>query len=108
MEHTKDTYGLTDTAAASRRRILKTGAALAGVAALGVPALVSAQAEKIKIGHLTPLTGFLGALGEYSVMGIKMADRRDQRRRRRDGSPARRDERRIRSTRRWRRPRLSA
>jgi len=34
---------------------------------------VRSQADKIKIGHLTPLTGFLGALGEYAVMGIKMA-----------------------------------
>jgi branched-chain amino acid transport system substrate-binding protein len=57
----------------NRRRILQTGAALAGVTALGAPALLHAQADKIKIGHLTPLTGFLGALGEYAVMGIKMA-----------------------------------
>jgi branched-chain amino acid transport system substrate-binding protein len=59
--------------APNRRQILKTGAVLAGTAALGAPALVSAQAEKIKIGHLTPMTGFLGALGEYAVQGIKMA-----------------------------------
>ncbi len=59
--------------AASRRSLLKAGAAMAGGAALGIPALVSAQAEKIKIGHLTPLTGFLGALGAYAVLGIKMA-----------------------------------
>ncbi len=57
----------------SRRQILKTGAALAGGAVLAAPALVSAQAAKIKIGHLTPMTGFLGALGEYAVQGIKMA-----------------------------------
>jgi branched-chain amino acid transport system substrate-binding protein len=56
-----------------RRAALKTGAALAGVSALGFPALVSAQSDKIKIGHLTPLTGFLGALGEYAVQGIRMA-----------------------------------
>ncbi|MDO8767654.1 MAG: ABC transporter substrate-binding protein [Burkholderiaceae bacterium] len=56
-----------------RRRALKAGAAVAGVSALGLPALVAAQAEKIKIGHLTPLTGFLGALGDYAVQGIKMA-----------------------------------
>src|SRR4029077_3768613 len=55
------------------RRMLKTGAAISGLSALGAPALLYAQAEKIKIGHLTPLTGFLGALGEYAVMGIKMA-----------------------------------
>ncbi|MEY2617458.1 MAG: hypothetical protein RL522_460 [Pseudomonadota bacterium] len=59
--------------ASSRRQILKTGAVLAGGAVLAAPALVSAQAAKIKIGHLTPMTGFLGALGEYAVQGIKMA-----------------------------------
>jgi branched-chain amino acid transport system substrate-binding protein len=58
---------------ASRRKVLTSGAIMAGSAALGLPALVSAQAEKIKIGHLTPLTGFLGALGDYAVQGIKMA-----------------------------------
>jgi branched-chain amino acid transport system substrate-binding protein len=59
--------------ASSRRQILKTGAVLAGGAVLGAPSLVGAQADKIKIGHLTPMTGFLGALGEYAVQGIKMA-----------------------------------
>jgi branched-chain amino acid transport system substrate-binding protein len=43
------------------------------MSALGFPAIVRAQSGPIKIGHLTPLTGFLGALGEYAVMGIKMA-----------------------------------
>ena len=56
-----------------RRKMLKTGALIASGAVLGMPGVVGAQAEKIKIGHLTPLTGFLGALGEYAVMGIKMA-----------------------------------
>ena len=57
----------------TRRTILKTGAA-AGVYALGFPAIVRAQADKIKIGHLTPMTGFLGALGEYAVLGLRMAE----------------------------------
>jgi len=56
-----------------RRRILQGGAAAAGMATLGFPGIVRAQSEAIRIGHLTPLTGFLGALGEYAVMGIKMA-----------------------------------
>ena len=55
-----------------RRRVLK--AAAAGALALGFPASVRSQSDKIKIGHLTPLTGFLGALGEYAVLGIKMAE----------------------------------
>src|SRR6202142_853702 len=58
----------------NRRKILKTGAAFAGASALGFPAISYGQADKIKVGHLTPLTGFLGALGEYAVLGIKMAE----------------------------------
>jgi len=58
----------------SRRRVLKAGAAMAGVAAIGFPGIVRSQSDKIKIGHLTPLTGFLGALGEYAVMGLRMAE----------------------------------
>ncbi|WP_426436945.1 ABC transporter substrate-binding protein [Bradyrhizobium genosp. P] len=58
----------------SRRKFLKGSAALAGAAAIGSPSIVYAQAEKIKIGHLTPLTGFLGALGAYAQLGIRMAE----------------------------------
>jgi branched-chain amino acid transport system substrate-binding protein len=57
----------------SRRTVLKTGAAFAGASALGFPAIVRAQATRIKIGHLTPLTGFLGAIGSYAQLGVKMA-----------------------------------
>ena len=57
----------------TRRNVLKGGAALTGALALGFPAIVRAQVDKIKIGHLTPLTGFLGALGAYAQLGIKMA-----------------------------------
>ena len=54
-----------------RRQLLQGG--VAGALALAFPTIVRGQSDKIKIGHLTPLTGFLGALGEYAVMGIKMA-----------------------------------
>jgi branched-chain amino acid transport system substrate-binding protein len=57
----------------SRRTVLKGASAIAGACALGMPAIVRAQADAIKIGHLTPLTGFLGALGAYAQLGIKMA-----------------------------------
>lgn len=56
----------------NRRSVVK--GALAGAAVIGFPGIVRAQAGAIKIGHLTPLTGFLGALGGYAVMGIKMAE----------------------------------
>ncbi len=54
-----------------RRKVLQAGAA--GALALGFPAIVRAQSDSIKIGHLTPLTGFLGALGAYAVLGKDMA-----------------------------------
>ena len=57
----------------SRRKLLKAGAAVAGASALGFPAIVRAQSAAIKIGHLTPMTGFLGALGIHAVQGIQMA-----------------------------------
>ncbi len=55
----------------SRRDVLRTAGA-AGAAVVGLPAWAQGQ-DRIRIGHLTPLTGFLGALGEYAVMGMKMA-----------------------------------
>ena len=58
----------------NRRTVLKTGAAFAGASAIGFPAISYGQADKIKIGHLTPLTGFLGALGAYAQLGIRMAE----------------------------------
>jgi branched-chain amino acid transport system substrate-binding protein len=57
----------------TRRRVLKSGVALAGVSALGFPAISYGQSDKIKIGHLTPLTGFLGAIGSYAQLGVKLA-----------------------------------
>lgn len=57
----------------TRRRILQAGAAGAGALALGFPFIGRAQSDAIKIGHLTPLTGFLGALGEYAQLGLRMA-----------------------------------
>ncbi len=57
----------------SRRTLLKYGAAFAGASTIGSPAILSAQPARIKIGHLVPLTGFLGAIGSYAQLGVKMA-----------------------------------
>jgi branched-chain amino acid transport system substrate-binding protein len=57
----------------SRRSMLKGAAGAALLTSLGMPAIVKAQAETVRIGHLTPVTGFLGPLGEYAQMGVKLA-----------------------------------
>src|SRR5438067_12140901 len=54
-----------------RRVALKTAAL--GVAALGFPAIVRAQADTIRLGHLTPRTGFLGQLGQYGLRATTLA-----------------------------------
>ena len=59
-----------------RRDALKKSAALAAAAAaaqLGFPALVRAQADTLKLAHLTPRTGFLGQLGDYGFKAASLA-----------------------------------
>jgi branched-chain amino acid transport system substrate-binding protein len=50
-----------------------TGAGAAILDALGFPAIVTAQAETLRVGHVAPRTGFLGELGEYGFKGAAMA-----------------------------------
>lgn len=57
----------------NRRSALKLGAGVAASAAVGFPYIARAQSDVIRIGHLTPMTGFLGVLGKYAVQGIQMA-----------------------------------
>jgi len=57
----------------SRRKLLAGAAGAAIVAGVGAPAIVRAQSETLKIGHLTPRTGFLGPLGEYAVQAVDLA-----------------------------------
>lgn len=59
--------------ACDRRKVLQGGAAVAATGLLGFPAIVRAQSEAIRVGQLTPMTGFLGTLGEYAVQGMQMA-----------------------------------
>ena len=56
----------------SRRRLLQ-GAGAEGMTIGGFPAISYAQADVIKIGHLTPRTGFLGTLGEFAVQAVDLA-----------------------------------
>lgn len=57
----------------SRRTLLKASAAFAGASTIGFPSIALGQTGKIRIGHLTPLTGFLGAIGSYAQLGVKLA-----------------------------------
>jgi branched-chain amino acid transport system substrate-binding protein len=57
----------------ARREAMKATAALGAAAALGFPAIVRAQSDTIRIGHLTPRTGFLGQVGEYGYRGATLA-----------------------------------
>jgi len=57
----------------ARRDALKASVALASGAALSFPAILRAQSEAIRVGHLTPRTGFLGQIGEYGHRGAVLA-----------------------------------
>lgn len=57
----------------SRRTLFKGTAGAAALGVIGAPAVSRGQANTIKVGHLTPRTGFLGPIGEYAVMGVTLA-----------------------------------
>jgi branched-chain amino acid transport system substrate-binding protein len=57
----------------SRRTVIKGAGAAAAVGLAGFPFIGRAQADVIRIGHLTPRTGFLGPLGEFAVQAADMA-----------------------------------
>ena len=59
-----------------RRRLIKQTAALGAATAigqLGFPTILRAQSDVIRVGHLTPHTGFVGQLGEYGFKGATLA-----------------------------------
>ncbi len=63
-----------DTSQFTRRRLLQSAGGLALVSSIAAPSVLLAQSsDVIRIGHLTPRTGFLGPLGEYGVMAIDLA-----------------------------------
>lgn len=57
----------------TRRRALQMTAGTMAATTLLTPAYLRAQSAAIKIGHLTPMTGFLGTLGGWAVEGASMA-----------------------------------
>jgi branched-chain amino acid transport system substrate-binding protein len=73
----KEKLGSSDATKLSRRDLLKVAGGLSAAALIGnfESSLLSKAfgAEPIKLGHITPRTGFLGQLGAYAVMGIQLA-----------------------------------
>ena len=60
----------------SRRQFLKTTCGLAvaaGASQIFAPAILKAQKQPIKVGHLVPLTGFLSPMGDYATKAGKLA-----------------------------------
>jgi branched-chain amino acid transport system substrate-binding protein len=57
----------------SRRTLVKAAGAAAAVGIAGFPAIVRPLSDAIRIGHLTPRTGFLGPLGEFAVQAADLA-----------------------------------
>ena len=56
----------------SRRDFVKAATVVGASAALGFPGILKAD-DTIKIGHLTPRTGFVGQIGEYGFKGATLA-----------------------------------
>jgi branched-chain amino acid transport system substrate-binding protein len=57
----------------TRRTVLKGALAGAATSSLGFPFISYGQSDVIRMGHLTPRTGFLGPLGEFAVQAADMA-----------------------------------
>ncbi len=56
------------------RRALLQGASAIAAGLIASPAIILAQsADAVRLGHLTPRTGFLGPLGEFAVMAADLA-----------------------------------
>ena len=56
-----------------RRALLQAAAGALAGGALGFPALVRGKDDEIRLGHLTPRTGFLGQIGELGYRGAVLA-----------------------------------
>src|SRR5512140_2003002 len=64
---------MSETKGISRRTVIKGVGAVAAAGITGFPFIGRAQSDVIRIGHLTPRTGFLGPLGEFAVQAADMA-----------------------------------
>jgi branched-chain amino acid transport system substrate-binding protein len=60
-------------ASQKRRRIVQAAGATAALSALGFPAIVRAQASRLKVGVLLPRSGFQGFIGQSCQKGADLA-----------------------------------
>jgi len=63
---------VSETRTFSRRTVIQ-GAGAAAAVGIGFPFISYGQADVIRVGHLTPRTGFLGPLGEFAVQAMDLA-----------------------------------
>src|SRR5258706_11317815 len=64
---------MSDRKGISRRTVIKGALAGAATGLAGFPFISCGQSDVIRIGHLTPRTGFLGPLGEFAVQAVDLA-----------------------------------
>jgi branched-chain amino acid transport system substrate-binding protein len=64
---------MNDSSSATRRTVIKSVGAVAAAGLAGFPFISRGQSDVIRVGHLTPRTGFLGPLGEYAVQAVDLA-----------------------------------
>jgi branched-chain amino acid transport system substrate-binding protein len=69
----QEEFVMSQTKGISRRTVVKGALAGAATGIAGFPFISYGQSDVIRIGHLTPRTGFLGPLGEFAVQAADMA-----------------------------------
>jgi branched-chain amino acid transport system substrate-binding protein len=62
-----------NTRSISRRRVIQAAGAAAALSTLGFPAIVRAQASRLKVGVLLPRSGFQGFIGQSCQKGADLA-----------------------------------
>ena len=57
----------------TRRQMIKMSAGAVAAGSIGFPAIISAASDTIRVGHITPRSGFLGVFGDYGFRGVNLA-----------------------------------
>jgi len=57
----------------TRRQMIKMSVGAVAAGSFGFPAIISAASDTIRVGHITPRSGFLGVFGDYGFRGVSLA-----------------------------------